>query len=137
TSACALITRQSGKRGIASLSLICSVNARGSIGANNPLRARLLLMMPVTLRATSDSCCAPARNSGSAIGIGFTLPSGISTRTAALTTGGGCRVIQPPAAAPACVSMRRRLREEEGIEGAIIVYRVLVSVKIRLVEHVP
>jgi hypothetical protein len=74
TSACALITCQSGKRGTASELVIFSVKAAGLMGANSPLRCRLLVMTAVTLRATSDSAGAPARKSGSAIGIGCGLP---------------------------------------------------------------
>ncbi len=83
TSACALITRQSAKRGTASELVIFSVKACGLIGANNPLRWRLLLITPVTLRAISVSAGAPARKSGSAIGIGCTLPCVMSRRTTA------------------------------------------------------
>ena len=119
TSACALMTRQSGKRGTASLFVIFSVKARGSIGANRPLRCRFPLMTAVTLRATSVSVGAPARNSGSAIGIGCTLPCVMSTRTAAATARGSNPVIRPPAANEACVSNRRRLNCGRSLNEAI------------------
>ena len=45
TSACALMTRQSAKRGTASELVIFSVKACGLIGANSPLRWRLLAMI--------------------------------------------------------------------------------------------
>ena len=83
TSACALITRQSAKRGTASELLIFSMKACGLIGANRPLRCRLLVMTPVTLCAMSPSPPVPARKSGSAIGIGCTLPCVTSRRTTA------------------------------------------------------
>ena len=51
------------------------MKAAGSIGANNPLRLRLLVMTWATPAPTSPSAGEPATKSGIAIGSGATLPS--------------------------------------------------------------
>ena len=99
TSACALMTRQSAKRGTVSELVIFSVKAVGLIGANRPLRCRLPEMIAVTLRATSDSVGEPATNSGKAIGIGCGLPWVISSRSAA-EAGRAATAARAPAPAP-------------------------------------
>ncbi len=83
TSAWALMARQSAKRGATSVLVIFSMKAAGSIGANSPLRLRLPVMIWEMPRAASPSAGLPARKSGSAIGIGCTLPSLTSTRSTA------------------------------------------------------
>src|SRR6185437_9300835 len=111
TSACALITRQSAKRGTASELVILSVKARGLIGANSPLCARLLVMTPVMLCATSVSVAEPATKSGIAIGIGWTLPCVMSRRTTA-PAGRAAKAASAPAPAP--ISSRRRFMRGPG-----------------------
>src|SRR5262249_15861706 len=61
TSASALIARQSGNFGTLSLLVIFSMNAAGLIGANRPLRWRLLVITAVTFRPLSPSARPPVR----------------------------------------------------------------------------
>src|SRR5262249_31806794 len=65
------------------------------MGANRPERCRFEVMIWVTPRAIDGSGSAPPTKSGSAIGIGCTLPSVIVIRGAART-----RDHTPPAMAP-------------------------------------
>src|SRR3569832_548055 len=112
TSACALIVRQSAKRGTASELVIFSMKAAGLTGANRPDRCKLPVMTWVTPRATSPSAGAPATKSGSAIEIGCGLPWLMSTRTAACAG-----AVRRPVAAPRLVppaSCKRRRREKAG-----------------------
>jgi len=51
------------------------MKAAGSIGANKPLRLRLLVMTCATPALTSPSAGDPGTKSGIAIGSGATLPS--------------------------------------------------------------
>jgi len=53
-----------------SLSVIRSMKAAGSIGANSPLRFRLLVMTCATPAPTSPSAGVPATKFGIAIGVG-------------------------------------------------------------------
>src|SRR5215475_13180542 len=77
------------------------------MGANRPERCRLEVLIWVMLRAIVGSGSAPPTKSGSAIGIGCTLPSVIVIRGAART-----RDHTPPAMAardrPAAPAKRRR-----------------------------
>src|SRR5207237_1906572 len=56
------------------------MKAAWSIGANNPLRLRLLVMTCVTPRLTSPSAGVPATKFGIAIGSGAKSPSVMGTR---------------------------------------------------------
>src|SRR5262245_38313473 len=76
------------------------------MGANSPLRLRSLAMIWVMLRGVSPSAPLPARKSGIAIGMGWTLPWVTSSLTTACARR-GARPTTAPAAAP--VSNRRRL----------------------------
>src|SRR5215470_5335606 len=107
TSACALMARQSGNFGTASTLAMRSMKACVSTGANRPLRLRLLVITPVTPRATSLSAGEPPTKSGSAIGIGATLPCVMSTRGAA-NASRECGAISAPAPSAAPVSNRPR-----------------------------
>ena len=78
TRACALMVFQLWNCGAPSILTILSMNAACSIGANSPLRLRLLVMTWVTPTPTSPSAGDPATKSGTAMGSGATLPSGIS-----------------------------------------------------------
>src|SRR5262245_1340143 len=106
-SACALIVRQSGKRGTASTLVIFSRKAAGSSGANRPQRLRLLVMIWQTPWAASLSAGVPPRKSGIAIGIGCTLPCVMSTVTA---WAGNEAIARPAAAALPRTSAWRRLK---------------------------
>ncbi len=80
TRACALMVFQFWNCGALSMSLIFSMKAAGSIGANSPQRLRLLVMTWATLTPTSPSPGVPATKFGIAIGSGAKSPSGIMTR---------------------------------------------------------
>src|SRR5205085_6426751 len=109
TSACALMVFQFWNCGGLSLSVIFSMNAAGSIGANNPLRLRLLVMTPAIPAPTSPSAGVPARKFGIAIGKGATLPSGITNLVWAPARDGSSK----PAALPI-----RTSRRESGSGGS-------------------
>src|SRR6185312_1800621 len=131
TKACALIVRQSAKRGTASEFVTFSMKAAGLIGANRPERCKLLVMICVTPRAVSASAGAPGRKSGSAIEIGCGLPWLMSTRTAPRAGG-----VNSPAAAPRLVpaaSCMRRRRDSAGEEKNASVIGISV---LSLAEHV-
>src|SRR5262249_39109308 len=71
-----------------------------SIGANSPLRPRLLVITWVTVRAISTSPGVPAMKSGMAIGIGCTLPrvtSSCSTARAGFVRRPASATATPPA----------------------------------------
>src|SRR5580704_10839945 len=114
-SACALMVRQSGKRGTASTLVIFSRKAAGSSGANKPLRLRLLVMICETPCAVSLSAGVPPRKSGIAIGMGCTLPCVMSTVTALA----GDEAIARPAAAPPRTSVSRRLKPRAECRAAL------------------
>src|SRR6476659_927499 len=103
TSACALMVFQLWNCGAASILTIFSMKAAGSIGANNPLRFRLLVMTWVTPTPTSPSAGDPATKFGIAIGSGATLPSVICNFVCAPASEGSSR----PAAAPPIRRSRR------------------------------
>src|SRR3569832_349599 len=131
TSACALIVRQSAKRGTASELVIFSMKAAGLTGANRPDRCKLPVMTWVTPRATSPSAGAPATKSGSAIEIGCGLPWLMSTRTAACAG-----AVRRPVAAPRLVppaSCKRRRREKAGGGRNALVIGMSCSL---LAEHI-
>src|SRR5207248_11437403 len=88
------------------------MNAAGSIGANNPLRLRLLVMTPAIPAPTSPSAGVPATKFGIAIGKGATLPSGITNLVWAPARGGSSK------AAPAAVLPIRTWRRESGNGGS-------------------
>ena len=75
TSACALICFQFWNCGAASMLVMRSIKAAGSIGANSPLRRRLLVMTWATPALASPSAGDPGTKVGIAIGSGATLPS--------------------------------------------------------------
>src|ERR1700738_2480903 len=112
TSACALMVFQLWNCGAASILAIFSMKAAGSIGANNPLRLRLLVMTWVTPTPTSPSVGDPATKFGIAIGSGATLPSVTEKRVWALANDGSSR----PAAAPAPPT--RTSRRDSGKGGS-------------------
>jgi hypothetical protein len=62
---------------------IRSIYAAGSIGANSPLRRRLLVMTCVTPAAASASVCEPGTKLGIAIGIGWIWPPSTCSRVCA------------------------------------------------------
>src|ERR1700722_10421397 len=109
TSACALMARQSGKRGTASKLVIFSMKAFGSTGAKRPLRRRLLVMMSVTVRAGSASPGEAARKSAMAMGIGATLP--LVTGTCSSARAGDAPKPATAAAAAPVITTRRLLME--------------------------
>src|SRR5580704_5355521 len=74
TSAWALMVFQFWNCGALSMSVIRSMKAAGSIGANNPLRLRLLVMTWVTPALTSASPGVPATKFVIAIGSGAASP---------------------------------------------------------------
>src|SRR4030081_910561 len=103
TSACALMVFQLWNCGAASILETFSMKAAWSIGANSPLRFRLLVMTWVTPAPTSPSAGVPATKFGIAIGSGATLPSVICRRVCARASDGSSR----PAAAPPIRASRR------------------------------
>src|SRR6476661_7603189 len=96
TSACALMVFQLWNCGAASILTIFSMKAAGSIGANSPLRLRLLVMTWATPRPISPSAGDPATKFGIAIGSGATLPSVTCNLVCATARDGSSK----PAAAP-------------------------------------
>ena len=84
------------------------------MGANSPERCRLEAMIWVTPRAIagSGSPLLPMK-SGSAIGIGWTLPRVMSSLTAASARCGN-RPVSAPAAVPAPSTIRRRRLSASG-----------------------
>src|SRR5665647_3597701 len=112
TSAWALMVFQFWNCGAASMLTIFSMNAAGSIGANNPLRFKLLVMTWETPTLTSPSAGEPETKSGIAIGSGAKLPSVICNFVCAPASEG----ISKPDAAPAPPS--RRSRRDNGNGGS-------------------
>src|SRR5438045_1177682 len=123
TRACALMVFQLWNCGAASILAILSMKAACSIGANNPLRLRLLVMTWVTPIPTSPSAGDPATKSGIAIGSGATLPSGISNLVWAPASEGSSK--PPQEAAPPIRTSRRESgngktdNELTGIAGSL------------------
>ena len=70
------------------------MKAAGSIGANSPLRLRLLVMTWETPTPTSASAGVPATKFGIAIGSGVNSPSGTMMRFCA-------SALRPPTSRPA------------------------------------
>src|SRR6516162_7448978 len=84
-----------------------SMNAAGSIGANSPLRFRLLVMTPATSEPTWVSPGVPATKFGIAIGNGATLPSVICSLVCAFANRGDNSKAAAPA--PPIKSLRRSM----------------------------
>ena len=102
TSACALMTFQSSKRGAASGLEIFSMNAPLSIGANRPERCRSAAIMPVI----SAPIWSLARKSVMAIGSGSILPLLTSISTSARA--GRVAAALSPAASATAVNINRK-----------------------------
>src|SRR5690348_5326290 len=83
TTACALICFQLAKVGGASGLLMRSMKADGSIGANRPLRLRLLVMTPATSAPAWASAGVPGTKAGIAIGIGWNASGSTRSRPCA------------------------------------------------------
>src|SRR5579883_2771030 len=82
TSACALTVFQFWNCGASSILMVFWMKAAGSIGANRPLRLRLLVMTPATSAPTWPSAGEPAPKFGIAIGIGWNEFGSILSRCA-------------------------------------------------------
>src|SRR6185312_2232769 len=107
TRACALIDFQFWKFGGWSGLVMRSMKAAGSIGANSPLRRRLLVMTPATSAPAWPSLGVPAAKAGIAIGSAATVPSGTVSFVCALARLGSSRLAVAPA--PPIRSLRRSI----------------------------
>src|SRR6266478_1378940 len=100
-----------------SLSVIFSMKAAGSIGANNPLRLRLLVMTWATPTPTSPSAGDPATKFGIAIGSGATLPSVTCNFVCAPANEGSSKLAAAPAPP---IKMSRRFNGNEESENDVM-----------------
>src|SRR5262249_30268678 len=96
--------------------------AAGSIGAKRPERCRLEAMIWVMPRAIAGSEGPAPMKSGSAIGIGWTLPWVMSSLSGAASGCAGNDASAPAPAAPASSARRRRrLSHGNGMQGRMVI----------------
>src|SRR3954462_7844431 len=131
TSACALMVFQFANCGALSIPVMRSIKAAGSIGANSPLRLRLLAMTPATSAPTCASAGDPGKKLGMAIGNGATLPSGITSLVCALAAEGSNK----PAAAPALLIRSSRRSRRSGGSGNEVMDIAGSSFRTSAVKH--
>src|SRR5712664_40662 len=133
TRACALIVFQFWNCGALSMSLIFSMKAVGSIGANSRQRLRLLVMTWATQTRASLSPGVPATKFGIAIGSGAKSPSGIMTRFGACPRALRAPPVSTPSDAIPEITCRRLRRS--GMSGnpslSVILLRALFHVRDR------